>query len=114
MTFSEVYTMLSNIEKNGVKVPCAYYQFGDDTGQQPPFICFFYSGSDDFAADNSNYAKIESLNIELYTDVKDFELEAAVEATLRANSLTWERSEEFIDSEQMHETIYTTEVLINV
>ena len=50
---------------------------------------------------------------ELYTDVKDFEKEAAVEATLRANGLTWNKEETFIDSEQMHETIYTTEVLIN-
>lgn len=113
MTFSDVYTMLSGIEKDGVNVPCAYYQFDNDTGQQPPFICFFYDSSADFAADNSNYTKIETLNIELYTDVKDFELEAAVEAALKENGLTWERQEEFIDSEQMHETIYTTEVLIN-
>lgn len=108
MTFAEVYTMI-----NSVGVPCAYYQFDENTGQQPPFICFFYNNSDDLAADNSNYVKIESLVIELYTDVKDFDLEAAVEGVLASHGLTWERQEEFIDSEMMHETIYTTEVLIN-
>lgn len=109
MTFAEVYNMI-----NGIGLPCAYYQFPDNTGQQPPFICFFYSNSDDFAADNSNYTKIETLVIELYTDVKDFEKEAAIETALKAKGLTWTREEEFLDSEQMHETIYTTEVLINV
>ncbi len=113
MSYAEIYEMLASITKNGVSVPVAYYQFNDDTGRQPPFICFFYSNSDDMAADNSNYAKIEALSIELYTDAKDFELEAAIEDALRENNLTWVRQEEFIDSEQMHETIYTTEVLIN-
>lgn len=108
MTFAEVYNMV-----NGIGLPCAYYQFPDDTGQQPPFICFFYSNSDDMAADNSNYQKIETLVIELYTDVKDFEKEAAVETALASKGLTWTRDEEFLDSEMMHETIYTTEVLIN-
>ena len=108
MTYKQIFEMVES-----VGLPCAYYQFEDGTGQEPPFICFFYGDSADLAADNQNYQKIDTLYIELYTDVKDFEKEAAVEAMLTENGLTWNKEETFIDSEQMHETIYTTEVLIN-
>lgn len=108
MTRAEVYNMIESIG-----LPSAYQQFDDDTGQQPPFICFFYDSSDDLAADNLNYARIDRLYIELYTDTKDFSLEAAVEAALTEKGLTWTREDDYLDSEQMHETIYTTEVLIN-
>lgn len=107
MTYEQIFEMVES-----VGLPCAYYQF-DETGQQPPFICFFYGNSADMAADNENYQKIETLYIELYTDVKDFEKEAAVEAVLKTSGLAWNKEETYIDSEQMHETIYTMEVLIN-
>lgn len=108
MTYEQIFEMVET-----VGLPCAYYQFEDGTGQEPPFICWFYGNSADLAADNQNYQKIETLFIELYTRVKDFDLEATVETVLRNNGLTWEKEETYIDSEQMHETIYTTEVLIN-
>ena len=108
MTFAAISAMI-----DGVKVPAAYHHFPDNSGQQPPFICFYYDRSDDLYADNTNYQKIETLVIELYTDYKDFALEADVEAALKKAGLTYSRDETYIDSESMHETIYTTVVLIN-
>ena len=67
MTFKEISTMIKNIG-----LPFAYYQFPEGTAEAPPFICFYYSNDDDFKADDSNYQKIEHLNIELYSDEKDF------------------------------------------
>lgn len=96
-----------------IGLPYAYYQFPDNTGQEPPFICFYFPDNDDFIADNINYTKIEALRIELYTDDKDFTLEAEVEGALKEAGLVYSRSETPIDSERMYLVTYETEVLIN-
>ena len=109
MTPQEVNTLIAS-----VGIPYAYHQFADDTGQQPPFICFFYGNSNDLAADDTNYARIERLYIELYTDEKDFALEKTIETLLNANNLVFAKEQTYIDTERMHETIYTTEVILEV
>ena len=107
MTYTGIDTMISTIG-----LPYAYYQF-PETGQQPPFVCWLLDGIDDLYADNSNYQRIAVLAIELYTDEKDFDYEATVESVLATNGLTYGKEEEYIDSEHMHVTIYTMEVVIN-
>jgi len=109
MTPQNINTMIES-----VGIPYAYHQFADDTGQQPPFICFFYGNSDDLAADDTNYTRFERLYIELYTDEKDFALEKTIETLLNANDLVFAKEQTYIDSERMHETIYTTEVILEV
>ena len=107
MTFKEVATMVASIGPD-----TAYYQFPDGTQQATPFICFYYEGDNDFKADNLNYQKVEHLVIELYTDNKDFEQEAAVEEVLASYGFAWSRSEQWIDSERMQMVVYETDVLI--
>lgn len=108
MTLVEVAEMLAEMN-----IDFAYNAFESETGKQPPFICYFYSGNVVEAADNVNYAKIETLNIELYTDTKDFALEAQVETVLNNHEMVFSREEEWLEGEQMQMTIYTMEVLIN-
>ena len=108
MTYAEISQMIS-----AVGIPYAYHHFEEGSGQQPPFITFYYQGDDDFIADNINYQAIRPMTIELYTDNKDFALEAAVESVLTANDLAFSRTEVFIDSEQMYMVTYYTEVIIN-
>ena len=60
----------------------------------------------------TNYQKIRPLTIELYTDNKDFTLEATVEGILSSNGLTYARSESWIDSERMNMVAYTMSVVI--
>jgi hypothetical protein len=108
MTYAEISQMIS-----AVGIPYAYHHFEEGSGQQPPFITFYYQGDNDLVADNINYAAIRPLTIELYTDNKDFALEAAVESVLTANDLAFSRTETFIDSEQMYMVTYYTEVIIN-
>ena len=108
MTYNEIATMVSS-----VGLPYAYHHFPDGTGQQPPFICFFYPQSDDFVADNTNYQRINRLTVELYTDNKDFSLEQQVEAALNASGLVWSKEEFYIDEERMYLASYLTEVIIN-
>lgn len=107
MTYTEVAQMVGSIG-----YPFAYYQFPEGTAEAPPFVCFFYPENNDQYADNSNYQKIEHLVIELYTETKDFEAEAAVENTLRNNGFSWSRSETWLDSERMHEVIYESDVVV--
>lgn len=108
MTRKQVADMIGR-----VGLPYAYNQFNEaDAPDGPPFICFFYPNSDDLYADNVNYASIAVLVIELYTDNIDYSREAAIESALTAHELPYSKGQEFIDSERMYQTTYTTEVCI--
>lgn len=107
MTYQQVASMVSEIG-----VPTAYYQFPEGTDQACPFVCFFFTGSDDLKADNSNYQRIRPLAIELYTDAKDFTLEQTVENVLNQHGLVYDREESYIDSERMNMVVYTTDIII--
>ena len=108
MTYKEIAEMISS-----VGVPYAYYQFPEDTPQTPPFICFFYSNSDDVFGDDTNYQTILQLNIELYTNVKNFTLESSIEDVLKQNGLTYYKEENYLDSEKLYQIAYEMEVIIN-
>ena len=108
MTLQEVDNMVKSIG-----LPYAYFQFPEGTRQAPPFICFFYTNSDDLFADNSNYQDIRRLNIELYTSTKDFALEKTIEDTLKLNGFTYYREENFIETEKIWQIAYEMEVMIN-
>jgi hypothetical protein len=109
MTPSEVKIM---VEELGI--PSTYYQFADNTDLAPPFVCYFFTPSNDLSADNINYVRIEKLNIELYTDVKDFALEKQLEQILAEHEIFFAKEETNIDSERMHETIYTSDIILEV
>ena len=107
MTYQEIATMI-----DGFGLPNAYYQFPDNTVQAPPFVSFFYERSNDVYADSINYQRITGLLIEFYSEEKDFYYESLIEDALTAAGLTYVKSEQFLDSEQMHETLYEMQVLI--
>ena len=108
MTYEEIFTMIQQIG-----IPAVYNHWPDNTQKAPPFICFYYPSSESFFADNLNYCKIENLYIELYTANKDFDAEKQVEAVLRENSLTYSRSETYLNSEKLYMELYTMEVYID-
>lgn len=108
MTYKEVAAMIRE-----VGVPYAYYQFTEATAKPCPFIVFYYPGRDDFIADDRNYTPVTRLIMELYTDDKDFALEAAAEAVWTSHGLVFYKSENYIDSEKMYQIVYETEITIN-
>lgn len=108
MTIEEINQMVESIG-----LPCTYYEFPEGTQQAPPYIAWFLASDNDMYADNENYADIEQLNIELYTSIRDFELEAQVEEVLRAKGFTWRKEPGEIPSEKMHQTAWEMEVFIN-
>ena len=107
MTYEQVGAMVE-----GIGLPCAYYQFREETAQPCPFICWFFSYSNDLAADNTNWQRIRTLSVELYTNVKDFALEDRVEDALNAAGLVYSREETWLDSEKMNMVTYVADIII--
>lgn len=108
MTREEVYAMIESIG-----LPCAYYEFPEDTQQVPPFVVWFFATDTDVKADNSNYCDKEVLAIELYTKIRDFEQEKAVEDVLASYGFCYSKEPNFIDSEKIWQIAYESEVIIN-
>ena len=105
MTHNELMEMLEE-----TSLPIAYDHFAEGESPDPPFICFLYPGSDNFGADGRAYFKIKQVNVELYTDLKDPELETRLETVLDRHSLFYEKSEVWIESERLYEVLYSFEV----
>ena len=64
-------------------------------------------------ADGSVSKRIKTLSIELYTDEKDPDLEATVEAALDAAGLCYNSDDNRIDAEHMYEVIWSMEVMMD-
>lgn len=110
MTYKDIASMI-----DAIGLPFAYDHFDADPqnpAPDPPFIVFYYPGSDDLAADNTNYQRIRPLTVELYTDNKDFSLEETVEAALNGAGLVYSRLETYIDTERMYMVTYATEFVL--
>ena len=106
MEYDDIMSML---EEAGL--PVAYDHFTEGESPDPPFLVFLFPASDNFKADGRVYAKVQELNIELYTDRKDPPLENRVEDILDSHEIVYEKSETWIGSERMYEVLYRTELL---
>ena len=87
-----------------------YHHFEESEAVNPPFICWLIPGSNNFAADGKTFFKVDKLDIELYTDSKDTELEQKVEQVLEDYGIYWEKTETYIKTENMYEVLYEMEV----
>lgn len=91
-------------------IPFAYDHFAEGESSEPPFICYLLPGSDNFAADGQVYFRISEVRVELYTDRKDPDVEAKVEAVLDAAGIFYNKSEVWIQSEKLYEVLYSMEI----
>ena len=106
MTHNEIVAML---EEAGL--PLAYDHFAEGESPDPPFLVFLFPASVNFSADGKVYQKIDTLHIELYTDLKQPELEASIEAVLDGHDIFYNKTEVWIETEHLYEVLYSTEVL---
>ena len=104
MTHNEIMEMLEDAD-----IPTAYDHFAEGESPDPPFICFLFPGSDNFSADGAVYFKIRRVNVELYTDFKDPELERRLETVLDRHGIFYEKSEVWIEEEKLYEVLYQFE-----
>ena len=94
-------------------LPFAYHHFSDRPDNRPfrpPFLVYLTPGSHNFSADGMVYYRVDQLDIELYTDKKQPEQEAKLEAVLDEAGLFYNKTEQFIRSEQLYEVLYEMEV----
>ena len=108
MTVEEIFDAL---EASGLSV--TYLQWPENAVPALPYICYYFPASNNLAADDSVYQRIDRLNVELYTKNKDFTTEALVEGALAGISGFWNKSETYLDTEEMYEVLYESEVVLS-
>jgi hypothetical protein len=89
--------------------PVAYSHFKE--APTIPFITYTVPSSSNFIADNKVYTKINNIQIELYTSKKDLVAEGNLETILDINSIPYESTETFIESEGLFQKIYETRMI---
>ncbi len=104
-------TITAILEQIGL--PFAYDHFAEGESPAPPFICYLIPNSDNFSADGRVYYKINEIHIELYTDCKDLSAEQKVEVVLDEHDIFYEKTEVWIESENLYEVLYTFEMEVN-
>ena len=105
MSAEQIKNMLSE-----VGLPYEYDHFTTHNWTEPPFLVWRIPESDNFAADGITYVKIDVLNIELYSDIKDWDNEKKVEDILEKYGIAYRKTESYLESEKMYEVLYEMEV----
>ena len=104
MNLTELKTIL---EATGY--PVAYSHF-TETENEPlpslPFIVYISTYSSNFMADNKVHKAIQNVQIELYSNQKDLEAEAKVEAVLDDHEIPFQTTEAYIEAEELYQKIY--------
>lgn len=93
--------LLTILESTGM--PVAYSFFREP--QDPPFLVYEEAYTNNFQADDHVYRVRPRYQVELYTEKKDPEAEEIVEDVLQ--DLNWNKTETFIDSEELFQVVYT-------
>lgn len=96
--------LLTVLQETGI--PYAYDHFTEGEAPEPPFVCYLFFGSNNFAADGHVYYKINEVHVELYTDYKDLSVERTLEDALDQHGIFYEKSEVWIESEKLYEVLY--------
>lgn len=94
--------------------PFAYHHFAEGESPNPPFLLFLTPASSNFAADGKTYFKANEVHVELYADYKNPVLEEQVEAVLDRHGIFYNKTEAFIESEKLYETLYIFEMEVTI
>lgn len=107
ITFKQLTPLLSTLN-----IPVAYNDFKDTKGGQPskPYLVWYVTGTNPIGADNVVAFESNSVNIELYTDIKDFDLESKVKKLLSDAGIYYTTSDTTLEEERTHITYF----MINV
>ena len=90
-----------------IGLPFAYSHFAKGESPNPPFMVYLFPKAKHFGADGVVFYKKTQVNLEVYTDKKDLELEEKIEEILDRERIYYEKSEAWIESERLYEVLYT-------
>lgn len=103
--------LIKILEKIGL--PFAYSHFAEGESPEPPFMVYLFPKNKHFGADGLVYYKNTEVNLEVYTDKKDLQLEEKIEEILDREKIYYEKSEVWIESERLYEVLYEFTLKIN-
>lgn len=104
MEATALYELLKTVNPN-----VAYDHFLDTTespAPQPPFILYRSPDDNNFYADDTNFYKEYNYIVDLITDKKDFVLEKQLEQKFKDNNITFDRYEDYIETERIFQIRY--------
>lgn len=96
MTYAEINALIKSMG-----LPVTYHHWQPGKVPPLPYLVFWFDDMQHFAADNTMYQKILSVQLELYSNRKNFAAEEKVERVLDANEIVYEKYEEYIDTEKV-------------
>ena len=89
-------------------LPFTYNQWPPNKSPDLPFVCYRFVGSNNLHADGGVYYSGSSVDMELFTKVKDPAVETVLEQAM--TGIHWEKSETYIESQQCFRILYEIEV----
>ncbi len=105
MTLKQLNDALKTIDGFSNKVTYRAWPVGK--APKLPFICYLATSTDNFDADNSVYHVLQGVDVELYTEKKSVATEELIEAKFAELNIVWNKYEEWLDSENCYEIIYS-------
>lgn len=103
VTLKDIEALLEN-----TGLPVAYRSFPENIVPPLPYICYLNPYDNNFSADGQVYMEIKHLQIELYTKMKEPNTEERVKKAI--SNFFWERTENYLDSEECYQIIFELEV----
>lgn len=113
MTLKDVNQMMMELVQRANLTDYTYYQFAENSAPPLPYLIFYYPFTQNEGADNVVWSNVNRLNIELYTENKEFGIEAELEAVLTEHGFFYDKSEQYIEDEKMYEVLYEMGVVID-
>lgn len=111
MTLSAFKSLIESAGDGAFIGKVAYRAFPVGKAPELPFICILETETNNMTADSKVYIKRQFINVELYEDYKDPDIETAIEAVLDDNNIIWNKAESYIDDEDTIMVVY--EVVID-
>ncbi|WP_449460449.1 hypothetical protein [Streptococcus suis] len=101
MSLKDFYRLIK-----GLGYPLAYHHFEEGRVLGPPYLLYWVSGSENKGADNMAYHKQEEVLLEVYTKIKNLDLEGQVEALLDTHRIYFDKVETYLTTEKLYQVTY--------
>lgn len=105
MSLSELSSVL-----DGTGLPVVYDFWPEGEAPALPWICYRETGSSNLFADGRVYLPVGGIHVDLYTALKDPNMESRVEAVLDEAGLPWDKVESYVSAEHCYKINYQIEV----
>lgn len=100
--------LLNVLKSSGIKF--VYSHWPENVDPSPPYGVYLLTEETVFYADGEMYFRSAKYQVELYTSKKTPRVEKTLENAMEKAGIVFAKSETYIDSEKLFETLYEIEV----